>query len=103
MLKRGLYNELVITPNQKLLHSGHKKGFLIYGIFAIKFLTGANISEKLHMKLKERLNIKHVKNSKNIIERKHQPFLHHFLKPRMTYMLLFHQLIFYKNYPTQIS
>jgi hypothetical protein len=36
-------------PNQNELHSGHNKGRLIKGILATVFLTGLNISEKLHI------------------------------------------------------
>lgn len=36
-------------PNQKLLHSGHNKGLLTYGILATKLRTDKNISEKLYI------------------------------------------------------
>jgi hypothetical protein len=62
----GLKNKLVSTPIQKLLHSGQINGRLIYGIRATKFLTGENISEKLHMKLTLNENIKYNKKSNNI-------------------------------------
>jgi hypothetical protein len=39
----------VRTPSQKDEHSGHVRGFLIYGILEAIFLSGENISEKLHI------------------------------------------------------
>jgi hypothetical protein len=45
----GLYRNETNKPAQKLLHSGHKRGLLMYGILATKFLTGIKISAKLHI------------------------------------------------------
>lgn len=45
----GQYMNDTIKPIQNDEHSGHNKGLLIYGILAIMFLTGRNISVMLHM------------------------------------------------------
>jgi hypothetical protein len=45
----GLYKNDTNKPTQKLLQSGHKRGLLIYGILATKFLIGTKISAKLHI------------------------------------------------------
>jgi hypothetical protein len=45
----GLYKKDTKKPNQKELHSGHRKGLLKYGILDTIFLMGLNISEKFHI------------------------------------------------------
>lgn len=55
----GLYKKDTKKPIQKELHSGHIKGFLMYGILEITFLMGLNISEKLH--ITEKLRDRHIK------------------------------------------
>jgi hypothetical protein len=54
----GLYKNDTNNPTQKLLHSGHRRGLLTYGILATKFLTGIKISAKLHMY--EKLKLIHI-------------------------------------------
>ena len=51
-VKRGFHIKLIKKPIQNVLHSGHRSGFLIYGILLTRVLTGKNISDRLHMQEK---------------------------------------------------
>jgi len=63
----GLYKKDTNKPNQKELHSGQRRGLLIYGILEIKFLIGPNILEKPHITVTLKDNDKKYNKSKKII------------------------------------